>query len=183
MSDKGLRFHKVKSAMHSDSFIAFKRDVHEFRNEIASCPVCNGNIQDRVISIYRALIVSLYKIYVMCGEKQIHEFQMKDVKQFMSKSDYNRFNDLVRFGGIVYRPDDKDGKKKKGLYGINMERAQEFFQGKRKIPVQIVRDQINDETIDRTDVTVYDIPEMKEFMTTDGLYDHTKVLPMFGEKD
>ena len=155
-----------------DIFTEKLRDyVLEERNKICRCPVCNSKISDRIISLYSGLINTLYKVYCWCGEKRRHEFENKDVQHFFNKNDYARFGDLIRFGGLVYKPE-----KKKGSYGINMSRAKEFFEGKRKIPVQIVLNQITNEIVAATYVYVYDFPNILELLNKDGLYDYEKVI-------
>jgi hypothetical protein len=155
-----------------DLFTEKLRDyVLEERNKICRCPVCNSKISDRIISLYSGLINTLYKVYCWCGEKRRHEFENKDVQHFFNKNDYARFGDLIRFGGLVYKPENK-----KGSYGINMSRAKEFFEGKRKIPVQIVLNQITNEIVAATYVYVYDFPNILELLNKDGLYDYEKVI-------
>lgn len=151
--------------------------VHENRNEIGACPVCHSNIKDRKITIFKSLIDSLYKIYCWCGEKRIHEFEMKDVRHFLDHSGYSCFNNLVRFGGIVYRPD-LDGAPNAGKYGINMGRARAFFKGEYKIPVQIVIDQITNERIAATYISIHDVPELYTLLNRHGLYDYEKTVPV-----
>lgn len=150
---------------------SLKRNVIENRNTLGRCPICNSNIKDRTILIYKELLTSLYKIYCWCGEKNIHEFDMKDVKHLLSKNDYARFGDLIRFGGIVYRP---ESLKTKGMYGINMERARNFYSGSYRIPIQITLNQITNEVIDSHYITVNEVPSLKEFITEKGLYDYEK---------
>lgn len=146
--------------------------IHNNRNKLGHCPYCRGSIKDRKIALYKGLINSLYNIYCWCGKNRRHEFTTKDVKHLLGKNEYNRFGDLVRFGGIVYKPK-MHGESKKGLFGINMERAKEFFNGQREIPMQIVIDQITGETIEVVATgKVGDFPELSAFINKDGLYDH-----------
>ena len=120
-----------------------KQELINRRNEIKCCPLCNGNIEDRKVTIYKELIESLYRVYVWCGKQNIHEFEMKDVKHLLGRNEYARFGDLIRFGGLVYRPEMKDsGKTRKALYGINMERARDFYAGITPMPVQLTLNQI-----------------------------------------
>lgn len=145
--------------------------VFQKRNSIKSCPCCNGNIQDRKLALYKELIDSLYQVYVWCGKNRRHEFEMHDIKFMLGKNEYARFGDLVRFGGLVYKPKE-EGKSRKAFYGINMTRAKEFFKGERDIPVQITLNQINDEIIDQTRCFVHDFPSLKTFIGQNGLYDY-----------
>lgn len=159
-----------------NDFSEIKEYIHLNRNEIGRCPCCNGNIKDRTVSIYKGLVESMYKVYCYLGEKRKHEFKMKEIKHLLSKNDYARFGDLVRFGGILYKAKDEEGKREKGRYGMNMKRAKEFFNGERTIPMQIVIDQIKDEILEKTQVGINDIPELTAYLTENGLYDYERKL-------
>lgn len=141
--------------------------VHINRNHLKRCPVCNHAIEDRVISIYQSLIVALWKVYCWCQEKNVNEFNMKDIRHLLGQINYNRFNDLVRFGGLVYRPKDKNDRIKRGFYGLNLERVASFYRGEYAIPAQIVVDQITGKTLAATYVSVKNIPELMELLETD----------------
>lgn len=149
---------------------ALKIRITARRNELKDCPCCGSNIQDRKVALYKGMIDALYKIYIWCGKNDRHEFQMHEVRDFLGKNEYARLGDFTRFGGIVYRP--KVEGKKKGHYGINMERAKEFFHGTRMIPVQITLNQITNEIIDQTDAYWYEFPSLVELMKEKGQYDH-----------
>lgn len=151
---------------------ATKDYIHEHRNEIGKCPVCNGNIKDRTISIYAGILKSLYEVYKWCGQKGVHEFQMKDVRHLLDKNDYNRFNDLIKLSnGVVYRPEGG-----KSWYGLNMVRLKEFYKGERPMKIQIVKDQITNETVAETFVYFYEVPALYEYLDINGVYDHEKVI-------
>jgi len=163
---------KYKERMRgSERYIMEKRMIHEHRNDIGRCPYCNANIKDRKVALYRELINALYRIYCWCGQERRHEFEMKDVKHLLGKNEYARFGDLVRFGGIVYKPKN-DGKSEKALYGINMARAKQFFRGERDIPLQITLDQISGEIIDEIRGKVYDFPDLISLLNEKGMYDY-----------
>lgn len=153
-----------------------KQQIHAQRNEIERCPICNANIKDRKITLYRGIIRTLYSIYCWCKDRGKHEFTTKQIKQRMTHNDYARFGDLIRFGGIVYKPKDENGKTRKAQFGINMSRADAFFHGNYRIPVQITIDQIRNEVIDKTEVDIKDFPELHELLKKDGLYDDKKVI-------
>ena len=148
----------------------------EFRNKLKTCPICGSNIMDRRIALYKELINSLYQIYIWCGRNKRHEFTTKDIIPFLNKSNYARFGDLVRFGGLVYKPKNSEGNTQKAQFGLNMARAKEFFQGQRKIPVQIILNQITNEIIDAHYVSVKDFPSLINLITAEGLYDYEKLL-------
>ena len=145
----------------------------EERNRLKRCPVCNSNIEDRVVSLYRGLIRTLYDVYCWLGEHKRHEFNIKDVKHLMGKNEYARFGDLVRFGGLVYKPKDESGKSHKGEFGINMARAKEFFAGERKIPMYVVLNQITNEIIESEYISVSEFQELSSYIDENGLYDYT----------
>lgn len=139
---------------------------NDYRNQTAFCPLCNGNIKDREIAIYTGLIKTLKAVYRYCLDHKIHEFETKDIKHLMDKNSYARFGDLVRFGGIIYKPEDS----RKAQFGINLERAGAFFRGEYEIPVSITINQITNEVIDRKMVNIKDIPDLREYLDDDGLY-------------
>lgn len=145
------------------------------RNHLKRCPLCHSNIADRKVALYKELVDALYKVYVWCGKNRIHEFETKDIKGFLDKSNYARFGDLVRFGGIVYKPTGDDGETHKASFGINMSRAKEFFSGQREIPVQITLNQITNEIIDAHYVKIGDFPKLINLITAEGLYDYEKL--------
>ena len=142
------------------------------RNQVADCPLCNSSIKDRNVALYKELINALYKVYCWCGEHKTHEFETKQIKQFLGKNEYARFGDLVRFGGVVYKPKDDDGKSRKAWFGMNMKRAKDFFSGTTAIPLQITLNQITNEIIDEKRVRVNEFPMLVKLLDKDGLYDY-----------
>lgn len=144
------------------------------RNQVRLCPLCNANMADRKVTLYKELVDSLYDVYCWLGERQRHGFEMKEIKHLLGKNEYARFGDLVRFGGIVYKPKDEDGETKKAEYGMNMKRAKSFFGGEYQIPLQITLNQITNEIIDEVRVSVRDFPKLIELIRKDGLYDYEK---------
>lgn len=148
-----------------------KAFIHDHRNEIGRCPYCDSNIKDRKVTLYRELINALYDVYCWCGKNRQHEFHTKEVKHLFDQITYTRFGDLVRFGGIVYKPK-IDGHAEKALFGIHMARAKEFFKGERDIPLQITLDQITGEIIHEVRCKVGDFPELSDFIGKNGLYDY-----------
>lgn len=162
---------------------ALKIRITARRNELEECPCCGSNIKDRKISLYKGLIDTLYRVYEWCGNNERYEFSMKEVRHLIGKIEYTRFGDLIRFGGVVYRP--KTGEERKGNYGINMARAREFFHGTRMIPVQITLNQITNEIIDQVDAYWYEFPSLVTLMKQVGQYDHEKKamgLPLIPER-
>ncbi len=163
--------HEYERKLDMERFNKEKAFIHTNRNHMGNCPYCNGSIKDRKVAIYKGLVDSLYKVYQWCGKKGRHEFRMHDIRDLLGKNEYNRFGDLVRFGGIVYKPK-LYGKSEKAKYGINMQRAKEFFNGQREIPLQIVLDQISGEVLSSVNGKIGDFPELYKFLKENGLYDH-----------
>jgi hypothetical protein len=160
--------------METQKLQDIKAWVVEERNELKHCPVCGQNIKDRNVALYQELINALYRVYCWCGEKHRHEFKRKEVNHLLSKVDYARFGDLVRFGGIVYKPKDNDGKSHKAEFGINMARAKDFFAGTYKIPVQITLNPITNEIVAATYVTIRQFPHLVDLLTKEGIYDYER---------
>lgn len=147
----------------------------KYRNEVVkNCPVCGHNVQDRDLCLFQELIDKLYEVYCWCGANKTHEFEMRQIKHLLGKNEYARFGDLVRFGGIVYKPD-QDGHSRKGLFGINMARAKEFFAGKRKIPVVLTLNQITNKVIASQYVDINHFPRLSAYLNEHGLYDPEKL--------
>jgi excinuclease UvrABC ATPase subunit len=152
-----------------------KEKVFSKRNELKKCPCCNGGIKDRKIIIYENLIESLYKVYQWCLKNKTNEFHMRDIREFLGKNEYARFGDLVRASGIIYKPKEKiEGKSMKALYGMNMERAKQFFTGKIPITMQMTINQINGEVIDTVPSYIVGFPALQDLLKKDGLYDTEK---------
>ncbi len=159
-----------------------KQEVYDNRNTIGRCPCCNGNIKDRKIAIFKGLIDALYRVYCWCGKNRKHEFETKEVKHLFGKTEYARFGDLVRFGGLLYKPK-VDGKSTKAIYGLNMERAKEFFSRKRDIPIQITIEQFTGTIISEVRGYVDEFPELYKLLKSDGMYDHEKDVATLWDND
>ena len=50
------------------------------RNQVRLCPLCNANMADRKVTLYKELVDSLYDVYCWLGERQRHGFEMKEIK-------------------------------------------------------------------------------------------------------
>jgi len=102
------------------------------------CPHCGRVIDKREIAMFSGLVEALWEIVKWChagkSDWQRHEFSMAEVRHMLGQNEYARFGDWVLFGGLVY-------KTKKAHYGLNMDRCDEFFDGKRSIPGRIWKDQ------------------------------------------
>jgi hypothetical protein len=147
----------------------YKTDA-TLRARVKHCQLCGQNIEDRHAALYKGLIEALYQVYCWCGEKKCHEFTRHDIAHLLRNgSNFARFGDLIRFGGLVY----KRGRVK---YGLNMGRCKEFFRGERQIPVQITLNQLTNEIIESRYVKVGDFPELSSFLGSNGMYDYEKDL-------
>src|SRR3990167_7560009 len=112
----------IKKFQEFRDFFAGNSDA---RNGAGDCPICGSNMRDRQVTVYAELIKKMYDVYRWLGKEQKHEFDMKEIKHLLGKNEYANFGDLVRFGGIMYRPKGEDGRRKIGRYGMNMQRARE----------------------------------------------------------
>lgn len=145
-------------------------EINLRRNELKKCPCCNGSIEDRTIALYTNLIKALYQVCKWCGEKDVHEFQMSQIRHLLGRNEYARFGDLVRFGGIVY-------KKEKASYGINVERARAFFKGEYQIPLYITINQITDEVVEKKMGYINNIKPLSKWLTTENRLYSSRVNP------
>lgn len=152
-----------------------KEEVFENRNDIGLCPCCNRNIKDRKIALFKGLMNALYQVYCWCGKENKHEFETKEIKHLLGKNEYARFGDLIRFGGILYKPE--SGTNNKAHFGINMKRAKDFFHGKSQIPIQITIEQFTGKIVNEVRGSILDIPELYAFLNEDGMYDYEKDIP------
>ena len=142
------------------------------RNRLGQCPLCHSSIQDRKVTLFNELIDVLYHVYCWCGKNKVHEFKTSDIKHMLDKNCYARFGDLVRFGGLIYRPKNDDNESEKAWFGINMGRAKEFFAGQREIPLQITLNQMTNEILESNYAKVNDFPSLAELINEQGLYDY-----------
>lgn len=143
-----------------------KEEVIRRRNELKKCPCCNAGIEDRTISLNTSMVQALYAVCKWCTEKDIHEFETRDVKHLWSKTQYATFGDLVWFGGLIY----KNGK---ANYGINLDRARAYFKGDTIIPLYVTLNQITNEIVDRKEGKISEVKNITEWLDTDNkLYNH-----------
>jgi hypothetical protein len=114
--------------------------------------------------MYKGLVWTLWQVLMWCERKGKHEFITKEAREVMGQVGYHRFGDWVYFGGLVYRPEDENGKKGKGRYGLNIERCHQFFAGTYKIPKAVWKNPVTGEI--RTDeyVTIEQLPHLVEFL-------------------
>ena len=126
-----------------------------------TCPTCGTTLDEREITLYSGMIHALKRVFEWCEKRGIYEFTRKDIKHFLtSDNEIARFGDLVLFGGLVYRPKGK----KKGNYGINVQRTRDFFAGKYEIPTSIWKNPITKTLSKEKYCFIDDIPSLYEFL-------------------
>ena len=121
------------------------------------------NINERVISMYTGLVIVLWRVMRWCEEKNIHEFQMRDIRHLLGRNEYARFGDLVLFGGLVY-------KLEKASYGLHIPRCREFFAGKRAIPRFVLKNPTTREITPMETAFINDMPNLYEFLDENKQY-------------
>lgn len=157
--------------------MALKRITNKHSERMGTCPCCEQPIKQKKVSYNHEAIRAMYQVYLWCEKKERHVFETSEIKHLLGKTEYANIGHWIKFAGIFYKPaDKKTGKSRKGLWGINMDRAEDFFSGKIQAPVQIIKDRFTDEIIERTDRYVYEFPHIKEFLDENRLYDNNKIM-------
>lgn len=85
-----------------------------------NCKRCGQNIAKRKVTFASALTGSLIKAYFYSKEKGVHTVKISDLQ--LDHSEYNRMNDLVRFG-LLYKGEDMGT----GEYGVPCKRIADFL--------------------------------------------------------
>lgn len=146
--------------------------VRESRKAIEYCPCCDQSITDKEISFHKQAIRGMYEVYMWLGVEERNEFETNEIKHLLDKSTYANIGHWKKFGGIFYRPDDEDtGDPRKGLWGMNMGRAKDFFTGKRTAPTQLIKDRFTGEIVASTEKFIHEFPNLQDFLTENGLFD------------
>ncbi len=128
------------------------------------CQYCGHIIDKREIALFDGMVYALWRVFEWCLQKDIHEFDRKDIEQFLiGGNEKARFGDWVMFGGLVY-------KRAKGKYGINIERCNDFFANRLAIPSRIWKDPITG-GLDMVDYKkMREIPGLVEFLDENKNY-------------
>lgn len=139
------------------------------KTEAKRCPCCGQKEKPewREIALYKGLVVALDQIYRWCKEKGIHEFRMADIRHLINQVDYSRLNDLVRIGGLLYRP---DGEAKRGYYGMNMERVHDFLSGKTTVPERVWKSSKGNGIRPEGSITARQVKGAAEYLDEQGIY-------------
>jgi len=125
--------------------------------EIERCKECGHLLLGlRTIALYKGLITGLFEVLKWCEEKNVHEFEMSEVKHLLGKNEYARFGDLALFG-LVY-------KRGKGRYGLPIERLGAFFAGDEAIPIELEKDPRTGALTQKRWAKIGDIPSLVSFL-------------------
>lgn len=167
------RYDPEKAQRLYNAMMVLREIIQENNNEIEFCPCCDGHVTDKQVSFNRGTVEGVHKIYTWLGEKERHEFRTDEIKHLLDKTVYANIGHLKKFGGIFYRPIDPKTDKPQGrkFWGMNMERAKDFFEGRRTAPVQIIKDRFTDKIIASTEKYIHEFPEITEFLKENDMYD------------
>lgn len=132
-------------------------------NKKEYCPTCGHIISEREIALFQGMVNALWRAMKWSKEKEIHEFEMGDVKHLFSQIEYARFGDWVLFGGLVY-------KKGRGKYGLNLQRCHDFFSGVLAIPTTIWKNPVTKMIRKENYMTIDRIPSILEMLNQDREY-------------
>ena len=107
-----------------------------------TCPACGrkrGN-ESREVALFREMVMALHSVYAYCLTQNKFTFTRKEIKERclapLGENVTARFGDWKLFGGIVYKYLEEGTKK--GHYGFNKERAEQFFANKLAIPTRVI---------------------------------------------
>jgi hypothetical protein len=121
-------------------------------------------LEKREISLFEGMEKALAKAYKFCVDHKVHEFEMKDIREFLDHNQYARFGDWVMFGGLVY-------KKGKAKYGLNMPRVEEFLYKGSTIPSTVWKDPVSGLLTATAWKTAKELPGLLEFLNAQGLFE------------
>lgn len=129
------------------------------KKDILRCESCGHIIENRVIPLHQTNVVAMYRIWKWCKEKNRLLFSRDEVDHLLNAGTmYATFGNVVHFGGIFF-------KQGKGKWGINRERAEQFFANELEVPTKVLVDHKTKEIISREDYrTLKKIPELTEFL-------------------
>lgn len=137
-------------------------------NHICTCPTCGHShrTDEREISLYKGMVRALWRVFLWCQREGKHEFQMKEVRDLITRIEYARFGDWKKFGGLVYSPPGLA----KGHYGLNLERCEAFFRGEYEVPIRVWKDPVTGNLRPEDYTMVNKVPELWKMLNEDGDY-------------
>jgi hypothetical protein len=102
-------------------------------------------------------------VFEWCKVNNIHTFSRKDIKHLLKNDVASAtFGDLVHFAGILY-------KYKKGEWGMNMDRADRYLNGRVQAPSAVIIDPITKKVVEQLEYKfVRQIKGVAEFCNADG---------------
>lgn len=134
-----------------------------------TCPTCGQSVNEREINLFKGMVIDLWKVLRWCEENNKFTFHKKDIEHLLSKSVQANFAYWRWFGGLLYNPDDIAGH-----YGINRERADDFFSGNLEIPMTLYRNPLGKnlgESLRKGKYgTIRDVPNLTKFLDEDENY-------------
>lgn len=153
----------VKNALPS-----IKMHLANVRNEYGYCPFCNSHIEDRTETLYKELIVALYRVVQWCKYNNKSEFEMLQVKDLMDKSAYSRWGNLIHYevGVAKYNNGNKE------VFRIDIPLLEDIFKNRRTLIVKRKVNMITKETIKGSEKRVYlkEMAVLKDFLDSYGNY-------------
>jgi hypothetical protein len=135
--------------------------------------MCSSPISDTVTTYTKETAEDVIKIlYRWSIDHRRHEFKSSEIKHLLDHTQYANLNHLIGFKGIIYRPVNPKTRVPytSGHYGIHRGRAEEFFRGVRKGPIQIRRNRFTHERIEEVEGTIGEHPHVSDLLDAEGNY-------------
>jgi hypothetical protein len=169
MKDKELSFYKKFERIVAEVGFYSHRSLQDLIPELFD--EYRKSREPRMIVLYTGLVRVLRAVYKHVKNRGGgYRFNRKEIKHLIvgNENDTARFGDWAMFGGLVF----KEGK---GQYGINVERCEDFFSGRERIPTKIIKDMITGELTKTEYKYIHQIPKLTEFLDEEGMYTGHKV--------
>lgn len=135
------------------------------KTTIERCDHCGQKVkQPRVITVTKSMVSALGVAYRWCKKNKTNELRTGYIKNLLTHTQYCTFNDWIRISsGMVYRGNGKQ------VYGLNMERVEEFFAGTGTVH-DVVIDPITREQKNCLPITISEVKGVAAFLDNDGIY-------------
>lgn len=128
-----------------------------------NCNACGQRIAKRKVMFASALTGALIKAFFRACEKDTDTVIMGDLQ--LNHSEYNRMNDLVRFG-LLYRSKET---MRNGEYGVPKKRIREFLNNQWPVAAYFYKDPVNDvNEMSEQRIFFRDVPNVAEVVQTYG---------------